>query len=70
MGGINGIVLQGDGTRLLSVGQDKKVGFWDLRESSVLERLDAGSEQRAIALARRPPLRHRRRRPRRPPVGL
>ena len=31
MGGINGIVLQGDGTRLLSVGQDKKVGFWDLR---------------------------------------
>ena len=51
MGGINGIVLQGDGTRLLSVGQDKKVGFWDLRESSVLERLDAGSEQRAIALS-------------------
>ena len=55
MGGLNCIALMPDQTQLLSVGQEKKVGFWDVRQPSPIMTIDAGmpaSEQLTIALNR------------------
>ena len=51
MGGINSIALSGDQTLVLTVGQEKKLTFWDLREPNPIASLDHGDEAFAMAVS-------------------
>ena len=48
MGGINAFTMLPDHVQLISVGQEKGISFWDLREPNPIAQIGMGSEQLCI----------------------
>lgn len=55
MGAVNDIALHPDHKQMISVGQEKKISYWDLRQPTPLSMVDVGkpsNEQLCIAMNR------------------